>query len=488
MSDLTSQPLFHKIGTKVPATVRFSTVAGESGSAETARDVHGFAIKLKTEQGILDWVCLNTPTFFISDPAKYPDLVHATKRNPQTNLKDHNIYWDFFSQNPETIHEIMMLFSDRGTPNGFHHQHGFGGTTFKWTKSDGSYIYTKLHVRLPAGQKVQTLSAADATRLAGENPDYNTQALYNDIEAGRYPRWDVFIQTMEPPKPECPSHEWKWAWLAFDVTKIWPQRDFPLHKIGELVLNENPKNYFDEIEQLGFSPSHLIPYIEPSPDPLFQSRLFIYPDTQRYRLGVNNKQIPCNAPNVKLSKKEFPHPTLAKVANHQRAGAAVHVSQGNRPNYQSTIQSLNFVGPLNAIDSQIRNNKRDEIFDGSVYRDMPLPSDLSARDFQQPKALWDLWTDDEKTTFVNNISPHLGAASLAVKINQLFVFNAVDRRLAERIAHAMHVAFVVPPWNPIVELEINLRRIKKDLPQDVDVDGDGDGDGDGDSNDNNNDD
>ncbi|KAJ7626526.1 catalase [Mycena polygramma] len=390
LSDITSQPLFFTKDKVVPATVRFSTVAGESGSADTARDVHGFSIKLKTDQGILDWVLLNTPTFFIRDPAKYPDLVHATKRNPRTNLKDPDMYWDFFSSNPETVHQIMMIFSDRGTPDGFHQQHGHGGTTFKWCKEDKTFTYVKVHVKREGG--VKTLSADEATKLAGTDPDYGTRILYEAIEAGNktgeFPKWTVYIQTMKKEQAEG-----EYSNIAFDVTKVWPHAEFPLRPIGELVLNKNPENYFDEIEQLAFAPAHMIPYIEPSPDPLFQARLFIYSDTQRYRLGVNNQQLSCNAPSN-------------KVSNYQRAGAASIASQGRLPNYQtSSTESFSFDGPKNAIDSQINDNTRHEKFDGTVYRAL---SELTSDDFVQPRTLWEkCWNKDKQTAFINNISDSL---------------------------------------------------------------------------------
>ncbi|KAJ7802092.1 catalase [Mycena olivaceomarginata] len=402
LSDITSQTLFRP-GNKVDATVRFSTVAGESGSADTARDVHGFAIKLKTDQGILDWVCLNTPTFFIRDPAKYPDLVHATKRNPRTNLKDHDMYWDFFSSNPETVHQIMMILSDRGTPDGFHQQHGFGGTAFKWCKEDGTFHYVKVHVKLNG--QVKCLCG---NRLAGEDPDYGTRILHEAIEASNFPEWTVKIQTMTQEQAEGEYNH-----IAFDVTKVWPHAEFPLRPIGKLVLNKNPENCFDEIEQLGFAPAHMIPYIEPSPDPLLQCRLFIYPDTPRYRLWANNQQLPCNAP-------------IRNVAKFQRAGTASFISQGRRPNYQSSTQSLSFDSPPNAIDSQVNNNHRHERFDGTIL--------TSIDDFVQPRALWKYWDKVEQAAFISNVSSGLGlVGSLQILYNQLLVFYQVDPEIAHLI-------------------------------------------------------
>ncbi|PPQ66162.1 hypothetical protein CVT26_010885 [Gymnopilus dilepis] len=436
LEDITSQRIFHEVGTQIPATVRFSTVAGEMGSAETTRDLNGFAIKLKTDQGNMDWVCLNTPIFFIRDPAKFPDLTHVQHRNPKTNLRDHDMFWDFFSQNPETVHQIMILFSDRGTPDGFHQQHGFSGTPFKFVKHDedgkDSFVYFKLHLRT---KEVKTLTAAQATQLAGTNPDYATQLLYQTIEAanmrngpteGQFPEWTVNIQTMT--HEQAISEQWRD--IVFDVTKVWPFKDFPLREIGKLVLNRNPENFFDEIEQLAFSPAHLIPYVEPTPDPILQTRLFIYPDAQRYRLGVNNQQLP---PNVPLPS--------AKTANYQRAGRAAYISQGSRPNYMSSTQALNFVGPTGAIDSQVNDNKRQEIFDGSVFRDLSV---VTPDDFVQPRILWEkVWNAAEQQTFIDNVSDHLKVVtSPEIKQNQLLVFDQVDHDLAQRVAKAIGVTFV----------------------------------------------
>ncbi|KIK57498.1 hypothetical protein GYMLUDRAFT_246844 [Collybiopsis luxurians FD-317 M1] len=427
LSDITSQTLFRP-GKKVDATVRFSTVSGEMGSADTARDLRGFSIKLKTEQGNLDWVLLNTPIFFIRDPGKYPDLTHATKRNPQTNLKDHDMFWDFFSSNPETVHEILFLFSDRGTPDGYHQEHGHAGTTFKWCKEDGTFHYVKLHVKAVGGFK--TLTAAQATTLAGTNPDYGTQKLYEAIKNGDNPTYTVYIQTMT-----LEQAQGQYRNIALDVTKVWPHAMFPLREIGRIVLNKNPENYFDEIEQLAFAPAHLIPYIEHSPDPLLQARLFMYPDTQRYRLGVNNKQLPCNTP-------------IPKFVNFQRAGAASFVSQGSRPNYLSNIfQPLKFDGPTGAIDSQIRNNHRQEHFDGSVYRDL---SEITVDDFVQPRDLWlRVWNDKERETFVENVSEHLKLVqNKTIQYNQLLIFCHVNEDLAARVASAIkYEGFECPSTN-----------------------------------------
>ncbi|PPQ80528.1 hypothetical protein CVT26_004311, partial [Gymnopilus dilepis] len=311
-------------------------------------------------------------------------------------------------------------------------QHAHAGTTFKFVRENDNgvgttFTYYKLHIRTT---QVKTLTAAEATTLAGTDPDYGTRLLYEAIEnandnasplAGLFPQWTVSIQTMTPEQAKG-----EFANIAFDVTKVWPQSKFPLREIGKLVLDTNLLNYFDEIEQLGFSPSHLIPYVEATPDPLLQARLFIYPDTQRYRLGVNNRQLPCNAP-LESTKK----------ANYQRGGRASYISQKNRPNYESSSQKLNFVGPKGAIDSQINDNTRQEIFDGSAYRHL---TQITPDDFVQPNYLWaTVWDDAQRQTFVDNVSGHL-------KVSWSFI--AVDPDLAQRVANAIGTTFIPPVQRP----------------------------------------
>ncbi|KAF9004656.1 catalase [Cyathus striatus] len=405
LSDITSQSLFKGTGKKVRATVRFSTVGGESGSADTARDPRGFAIKLRTEEGNWDWVFNNTPVFFIRDPAKFPHFIHTQKRDPQTHLKDADMFWDYLSQNPESIHQIMILFSDRGTPDGYHQMH--------------------VHLRVDGGFK--TLDDATAGKLAGENPDYGIESLFNSIESGKFPSWSVYIQTMTPEQAES------FRYNILDLTKVWSHKEFPLRPIGKLVLNENVQNYFAEIEQAAFSPSHLVPYIEPTADPVLQSRLFSYPDTHRHRLGTNYQQLPVNAP-------------IVPVANFQRDGPSLFVSQGNRPNYQSSIQPLTYAGRKGTIDGHVRDTERQakhENFIGGAWRDL---SEITELDFEQPRALWSkVWNDAQREAYVNNVAGHFkNVKSKTVQARQLSVWAAVDQGLSDRIAKAVGHPSVKP--------------------------------------------
>ncbi|KAH7919982.1 catalase-domain-containing protein [Leucogyrophana mollusca] len=441
LSDITSCSLFAAAGKKVRATVRFSTVGGESGSADTARDPRGFAIKLRTEEGNLDWVFNNTPVFFIRDPAKFPHFIHTQKRDPQTHLKDADMFWDYLSQNPESAHQIMILFSDRGTPDGYHNMHGYSGHTYKLVKADGSFVYTQIHLIADGGFK--TLDNAQAGKLAGDNPDYGIQSMFEAIDAGKFPSWTVYVQTMTPEQAE------NFRYNVLDLTKVWPHKDYPMRPLGKLVLNENPQNYFAEIEQANlfnrfhaaFSPSHQIPYFEPTADPVLQSRLFSYPDTHRHRLGTNYQQLPVNAP-------------IVPVANFQRDGPMNFSSQGARPNYQSSITPLTYLSNKGSINGAARDRERSikhENWLGGAFWDL---SEITELDFEQPGALYrNVMSDVDRDHLVSNIAGHLGGAKSAeVKARTLSYFASVDQSLSDRIAKAIGAPTAKPlPVKPASE-------------------------------------
>jgi catalase len=424
LEDITSAPLFTTVGTKVRATVRFSTVGGESGSPDTARDPRGFAVKLKTDEGNLDWVFNNTPVFFIRDPAKFPHFIHTQKRDPQTHLKDADMFWDYLSQNPESIHQVLILFSDRGTPDTYHQMHGYSGHTYRFSKEDGSFVYVKIHIRADKGFK--TLDVHKAGELAGSNPDYGIEALFETIEKGEFPSWTVYLQTMTPAQAES------FRYNILDLTKVWSHKDYPLRPFGKFVLNENVQNYFAEIEQAAFSPSHTIPYFGPSADPVLQSRLFSYPDTHRHRLGANYQQLPVNAP-------------LTPPANFQRDGPAAFNNQGARPNYQSSIAPLNYKSAKGHMEGGgVRDNTvAHETWTAGAYRDLTQITEL---DFEQPRALWTkVFSDTDREHFITNISGHIGSAkSKEIVARQLSVFAAVDQSLSDRIADAIGAPKVKP--------------------------------------------
>jgi catalase len=275
-----------EIGKRTEIFARFSTVGGEKGSADSARDPRGFAVKFYTEEGNYDLVGNNTPVFFIRDVIKFPDFIHTQKRNPATNNKDPDMFWDFLSLTPESIHQVTILFSDRGTPKNYRHMHGFGGHAFKWWNKKGEYFWVKLHFKTAQG--IQNLTRDQSTKLAGENPDHATDDLFQAIKRGEYPVWNVSVQIMTQEQAK------NYKFNPFDMTKVLPHGDFPLIPAGRMVLNRNPENYFAEVEQSAFCPGNFVPGIGPSPDKMLQGRIIFYHDTHRYRLGPNYHLIPVN--------------------------------------------------------------------------------------------------------------------------------------------------------------------------------------------------
>ncbi|CAG0924634.1 unnamed protein product [Notodromas monacha] len=311
----TNASVFSAIGKRTSLAVRFSTVGGESGSADTVRDPRGFAVKFYTEDGNWDLVGNNTPIFFIRDGILFPSFIHTQKRNPQTHLKDADMFWDFLSLRPESTHQVSFLFSDRGIPDGYRHMNGYGSHTFKLVNASGDHVYCKFHFKTDQG--IQNLLPDDAADVARDDPDYGIRDLFNAISNGQNPSWTLHIQVMTQAQAES------LPWNPFDVTKVWPQGDFPLIRVGKMVLDRNPENYFAEVEQLAFNPANMIPGVEASPDKMLQARLFSYGDTQRHRLGPNHLQIPVNCP---MNARTWGH--------YQRDGfMAINGNHGNAPNY-----------------------------------------------------------------------------------------------------------------------------------------------------------
>jgi len=288
ISRFTRARIFEEIGKQTEVFVRFSTVAGERGAADAERDIRGFAVKFYTEEGNWDLVGNNTPVFFLRDPLKFPDLNHAVKRDPRTNLRSALNNWDFWTSLPEALHQVTITMSDRGIPASYRHMHGFGSHTFSLINRDGERVWVKFHFHTRQG--IRNLTDSEAAKLIGQCRESHQRDLYESIERGDYPRWTLFIQVMT--QEEAMALEYN----PFDLTKVWYHGDFPLIEVGELELNRNPENYFAEVEQSAFNPASVVPGIGFSPDRMLQGRLFSYGDAQRYRLGVNHHQIPVNRP------------------------------------------------------------------------------------------------------------------------------------------------------------------------------------------------
>ena len=275
-------------GAESEVLLRFSTVAGERGAADAERDVRGFALKVYTEEGNWDLVGNNTPVFFIRDPLKFPDFIHTQKRHPTTNLRSPTAMWDFWSLSPEALHQITILFSDRGLPQGYRFMNGYGSHTYSLISAAGERVWVKFHFKSMQGIKTWTNSEGD--QVIARDRESAQRDLFQAIEGGDYPRWRFCIQVMTEAQAEAA------AFNPFDLTKVWPHADYPLVEVGVLELNRNPDNYFAEVEQASFSPSNIVPGIGFSPDKVLQARIFAYADAHRYRVGTHYEQLPVNRP------------------------------------------------------------------------------------------------------------------------------------------------------------------------------------------------
>jgi len=289
----TKAAIFSKVGKKTDCLVRFSTVAGERGAADAERDVRGFAMKFYTEEGNWDLVGNNTPVFFVRDPYKFSDFIHTQKRDPKTNLRSKTMMWDFWSLSPESLHQVTILFSDRGLPKSYRHMHGFGSHTYSLISAAGKRFWVKFHFKTVQG--IACLTDEEAEKIVGQDRESHQRDLFEAIERKDRPKWRVMVQVM----PEADAA--KTPYNPFDLTKVWPHADYPLIEVGVMELNRNPENYFAEIEQAAFSPANVVPGISHSPDKMLQFRIFSYADAHRYRLGVNYEHLPVNRPRCPVA-------------------------------------------------------------------------------------------------------------------------------------------------------------------------------------------
>ena len=404
----TKAKFLSEVGKRTDVFVRFSTVGGEKGSADAERDPRGFAVKLYTEDGNYDMVGNNTPVFFIRDPLKFPDFIHTQKRNPETNLKDADMFWDFLSLTPESIHQVTILFSDRGTPRTYRHMNGYSSHTFKWYNEKGEYFWVQYHFKTEQG--IQNLTREESTKLKGEDPDHATRDLYEAIERGEHPSWRVEVQIMTP------AQATEYRFDPFDITKVWFHADYQPITIGRMVLNRNPENYFAEVEQAAFSPANFVPGIAASPDKLLQGRLFSYHDTHRHRLGPNYHLIPINRPKA------------VKVDNYQRDGfMQVGDNFGGAPNYYPN----SFGGPVPQPDDSEPPFEVSGLAERSPYTH---PND----DFFQPGELYRrVMTDEDRDHLIGNITSHLCNAQKRIQLRQTALFYKADPEYGRRVAEGL---------------------------------------------------
>ncbi len=405
ISKYTSAKLFSKIGNTCETFARFSTVGGEKGSADTARDPRGFSVKFYTEEGNWDMTGNNTPIFFIRDPLKFGDFIHTQKREPQTNLKSATMMWDFWSLSPEALHQVTILFSDRGIPDGYRHMNGYSSHTFSLINAENELVYVKWHFKTKQG--IKNLHPKRAEELAGSDPDYSQRDLFHAIEKGEFPQWSVYIQVM--PEEQALSYT---KFNPFDLTKVWPHGEFPLIPVGELELNLNPENYHQDVEQAAFNPVNILPGMGFSPDKMLQARLVSYPDAHRYRIGVNYESLPVNRPRA------------AVVKNYNRDGSMrFDGNGGSAPNYEPN----SFGGP-----------KEDRKY---LDRPIKLSGEPAARynhregndDYTQAGNLFRLMSEEQKNLLCESIAGSLGQTPVRIQELMLTHFEKADPDYAGRI-------------------------------------------------------
>jgi len=404
----TKAKIFSEIGKKTDMFVRFSTVAGERGAADAERDIRGFAMKFYTEEGNWDLVGNNTPVFFLRDPLKFPDLNHAVKRDPRTNMRSAKNNWDFWTSLPEALHQVTITMSDRGIPLSYRHMHGFGSHTFSMINANNERVWVKFHLVCQQGIKNLT----DAEAIIAKDRESHQRDLLESIDRGDFPRWKMYIQVMtEGQAANMPYN-------PFDLTKVWYKKDFPLIEVGYFELNRNPENYFAEVEQSAFNPANIVPGIGFSPDKMLQGRLFSYGDAQRYRLGVNHHQIPVNAPRCPINS--YHRDGQMRVNNN--AGSTI----GYEPNsYGQWQEQPDFKEPLLALNGAADHwNFRED--DDDYYT--------------QPGKLFRLMGPQQQKVLFENTARAMGNAPKEIKIRHIGNCLKADPAYGKGVADALGIS------------------------------------------------
>lgn len=409
MEKYTKAKIFNDTKNVTPTFVRFSTVIGSKGSAETARDPRGFAVKFYTVDGNYDIAGNDIPVFFIRDAIKFPDMVHAFKPSPDTNLHDPNRFWDFIVNSPESTHMITWLFSDKGTVKSFIHMPGFGVNTFVWINEKGMRSYIKYYWKPLAGE--QTITRQEADLLAGLEPDVATNELYNILSCGKTVEYELFVQIMDP------KIENDLSFNPIDATKVWPEDSFPLIKVGKLVLTDPPSDFFEESEQVAFSPGNLVPGVEASNCKLLQGRLFSYSDTQRHRLGPNFAQLPINKPKV-------------SVNNNQRDGNMDYERNKGKVNYNPNI--LNNGEPR---VSKVEGKEYPVHIEGNIERKVISKSN----DFEQAGNQYLSYSKEEKDNLIDNIVNDLFTVDIEIKLKAIENFTKACNEFGERVKKGLNI-------------------------------------------------
>ncbi|WP_405775609.1 catalase [Streptomyces sp. NBC_00859] len=410
VTGFTRADFLSSVGKRTDTFIRFSTVADSLGGSDAVRDPRGFALKFYTDEGNYDLVGNNTPVFFIKDPIKFPDFIHSQKRDPFTGKQEPNNVWDFWAHSPEATHQVTWLMGDRGIPASYRHMNGYGSHTYQWTNAQGEAFFVKYHFK--TNQGVRSLSADQASELVGKDGNSHQTDLLQAIERGVNPSWTLHVQVM----PAADAADYRFN--PFDVTKVWPHSDYPLQRVGRLVLDRNPDNVFAEVEQAAFSPNNFVPGIGPSPDKMLQGRLFAYADAQRYRVGINHTQLPVNAPRN------------GTADNYGRDGSmATRYGSRQDKNYEPNSHS----GPAQT-DTPLAAPIAVTGWTGAQGAAEHVKDD----DFFQAGELYRLMSDDEKSRLIANISGGLSQVTLDEVIEKnLAHFHAADTEYGKRVEEAV---------------------------------------------------
>ncbi|NQS77053.1 MAG: catalase [Peptococcaceae bacterium] len=407
----TRAKVFSQVGKRTRLFMRFSTVAGERGAADAERDIRGFALKFYTEEGNWDLVGNNTPVFFFRDPKKFVDLNHAVKRDPRTNMRSPNNNWDFWSSLPEALLQVTITMSDRGIPSSYRYMHGFSSHTYSLINAANERFWVKFHFR--SRQGIQNLTDQEAEMVVAKDRESHQRDLYTAIEQGAFPKWTMFIQVMTEEQAQNMPYN------PFDLTKMWYKKDFPLIEVGEIVLNENPDNYFAHVEQAAFNPANNVPGIGYSPDRMLQTRLFSYGDAQRYRLGVNHHQIPVNSPRGVSNHHPFHRDGSMRVDGNM--GSELHYepnSYGNWTDHPEQAEPPQKGGDVYQYDFRV---------DDHDY-------------FTQPGMLFRQMSPEQQLVLFENTARNMGDATLQIKHRHINHCYMADPAYGKGVAEALGIA------------------------------------------------
>jgi len=406
----TKAKIFSEVGKQTEMFSRFSTVAGERGAADAERDIRGFSMKFYTEEGNWDLVGNNTPVFFFRDPMQFPDLNHAVKRDPHTNMRSAKNNWDFWTSLPEALHQITIVMSERGIPKTLRHMHGFGSHTFSMINDQNERHWVKFH--FVSQQGIENLTDAEAEALVGKDRESHQRDLLNSIDNGDFPKWKMYIQVMTE------EEAFNMPYNPFDLTKVWYKGDFPLIEVGEFELNRNPENYYAEVEQSAFSPAAVVPGIGFSPDKMLQARLFSYGDAQRYRLGVNHHQIPVNAPKCPFNS--YHRDGAMRVDGNK--GSTLHYEPNSYGEWKEQLEYKEPPLKLNG-DADIWDFREDD----SDY-------------FTQPGKLFNLMNDEQKELLFGNTARDIGEAPREIIIKHIKHCYLADPAYGKGVAMALGIS------------------------------------------------